>query len=110
MATPTRFAAKLGRQVSRVAFGAARLGERRVVSAGVSTTEDVPSIPALLHAITSGINVIDTSTMYGQDGASETEIGRAIQHLDRQDVVLISKCGYKFHREQNGDGDSNHHR
>ena len=107
MATPTRFAAKLGRQVSRVAFGAARLGERRVVSAGVSTTEDVPSVPALLHAITSGINVIDTSTMYGQDGASETEIGRAIQHLDRQDVVLISKCGYKFHREQNGDGDSN---
>ena len=92
----SRFVTKLGRRVSKIAFGTARLGERRIVSTPSNQQEeDVPSIPALKHAIQTGINVFDTSTIYGKEGASEIEIGKIIQSIDRNDLVLISKCGYR---------------
>jgi aryl-alcohol dehydrogenase-like predicted oxidoreductase len=99
-----KLAQKLERPLSRVAFGAARLGERRALAPGSTTSniEDIPSIPALQHALSIGINVIDTSTIYGKDGASEIEIGKIIQCIDRNDVVLVSKCGYKVEVENEG--------
>ena len=86
--------------MSRLAFGAARLGERRMLTPETpsTTVEDIPSIPALQHALAQGItNVIDTSTVYGKQGASEIEIGKVMQGMDRNKVVLISKCGYQLH-------------
>ena len=101
MSVSSRFSRKLSRlKMSRLAFGAARLGERRMLTPETpsTTVEDIPSIPALQHALAQGItNVIDTSTVYGKQGASEIEIGKVMQGMDRNKVVLISKCGYQLH-------------
>src|SRR5258708_6737832 len=54
---------------------------------------------ALKLALTSGCNLIDTSTNYG-DGASEKLIGEVLRELTtehglkRDQVVVVSKVGY----------------
>ena len=54
---------------------------------------------ALLHALRSGVNLIDTSANY-TDGGSERLIGRVLGKLaaageiDRDQVVVVSKAGY----------------
>lgn len=52
---------------------------------------------ALMKAIASGINLIDTSTNYSL-GASESLIGEALKALEkdvkRSDIVIITKIGY----------------
>jgi hypothetical protein len=59
---------------------------------------------ALELALTSGINLIDTSSNY-TDGGSETLVGRVLarlreqEGLRRQDVVVVSKAGYLEGRE-----------
>lgn len=70
---------------------------------------------ALELALTSGINVIDTSSNYS-DGGSEILIGKVLQNLisenkiERENVVVVSKGGYLqgsnlklgYEREQSG--------
>ncbi|MFC4767543.1 aldo/keto reductase [Effusibacillus consociatus] len=46
-----------------------------------------------------GINLIDTAECYG-DHLSESFIGKAIQH-DRQDWIVATKFGHKFHGHLN---------
>ena len=52
---------------------------------------------SLMKAITSGINLIDTSTNYGL-GASESLIGNVLKTVEsqvkRSDLVIITKIGY----------------
>ncbi len=54
---------------------------------------------ALEHALTAGINLIDTSTNYA-DGGSEELVGRVLAHLAeegrlrREAVTVVSKAGY----------------
>lgn len=74
--------------VSAAGFGCYR------VSAGVS-----PHARALQHALSSGINLIDTSANYG-GGSSEELVGEVLAHmiesgeLRREAVVVVSKAGY----------------
>jgi aryl-alcohol dehydrogenase-like predicted oxidoreductase len=75
-------------KVSPIGFGGYR------VSAQIQEHRE-----ALQLALTSGCNLIDTSTNYG-DGQSEILIGEVIQDLvenkklRREDVVVVSKIGY----------------
>lgn len=54
---------------------------------------------ALRYALTHGINIVDTSSNYG-DGGSEELIGSVIKDLQlqnkikRQEIVVVSKAGY----------------
>ena len=70
-------------------------GSYRISAAEPAHTE------ALKFALTSGINLIDTSSNYGDDsGAAEKLIGQvlsdlfATEKLTRQEIVIISKIGY----------------
>ncbi|MFZ1398445.1 MAG: aldo/keto reductase [Candidatus Promineifilaceae bacterium] len=78
----------LGWQMSQVGFGSYR------VTAGQKQHEQ-----ALRQALQSGINLIDTSSNYG-DGGSERLIGRVLAELvdagelSREQVVIVSKVGY----------------
>jgi len=47
-------------------------------------------IAALRRGIELGMNLVDTAEMYG-DGRSETLIGRALDGIRREDVLLVSK-------------------
>lgn len=75
-----------GQTVSEAGFGTYR----------IALGNDAQAL-ALIKAITSGINLIDTSTNYSL-GASESLIGealKAIQHdVKRSDLVIITKIGY----------------
>ncbi len=84
--------AKLGSTglwVSRLGFGSYRVHEH-----------EPDHREALLQALRSGINVIDTSANY-TDGSSERLIGQALQDLfqssdefQRDEIVVISKAGF----------------
>ncbi len=75
-------------QISQAGFGSYR------ISAGEKIHEQ-----ALRQALQSGINLIDTSSNYG-DGSSERLIGRLLaeqidaNELQREQVVIVSKAGY----------------
>lgn len=60
---------------------------------------------ALLHALQSGINVIDTATNYS-DGSAEELIGHVLEQLysqgfSREHFVIVSKAGYLQGRNLN---------
>jgi aryl-alcohol dehydrogenase-like predicted oxidoreductase len=80
--------AGLGWQISQVGFGSYR------VTLGQKIHEQ-----ALRTALNSGINLIDSSSNYG-DGGSERLIGRVLTEqidagkLQRDQVVVVSKVGY----------------
>lgn len=84
----TTMIAGLDWQVSQAGFGSYR----------VSTGEKIHE-QALRQALQSGINLIDTSSNYG-DGGSERLIGRVLAEqidageLQREQVVIVSKAGY----------------
>ena len=75
-------------KVSPAGFGCYRVG------AGIE-----PHGQALTHALSSGVNLIDTSTNY-TDGGSESLVGQVLRQMiedgriTRQQVVVISKVGY----------------
>jgi len=77
-----------GLLVSHIGFGAYRVDDR----VG-------PHGEALARALGRGVNVVDTSTNYG-DGHSERLVGRVLADLDRagtvsrSSVVVVSKIGY----------------
>jgi aryl-alcohol dehydrogenase-like predicted oxidoreductase len=79
---------RTGLLVSAVGFGGYRVD---------ATTP--PFEEALEHALRQGINLVDTSTNYG-DGGSELLVGRVAQRLHnegvlpREAVVIVSKAGY----------------
>lgn len=75
-----------GQTVSKAGFGTYR----------IALGNDAHAL-ALMKAIASGINLIDTSTNYAL-GASEMLIGEALKALEkdvkRSDIVIITKIGY----------------
>jgi aryl-alcohol dehydrogenase-like predicted oxidoreductase len=88
---PTSCTRRLGRtdlQVSRLGFGCYRVDAVTAEHAG-----------ALKLALRRGVNLIDTSTNYG-DGESEELVGRVLQassaagEIRREAPVVVSKIGY----------------
>jgi aryl-alcohol dehydrogenase-like predicted oxidoreductase len=73
---------RTGLVVSALGFGSYRVDER--------SAEHVASLDM---ALSSGINLIDTSTNY-TDGSSETAIGKVLARHPRDEIVLVSKVGY----------------
>ncbi|HRC25072.1 MAG TPA: aldo/keto reductase, partial [Nitrospira sp.] len=77
-----------GLTVSRLGFGTYRVGQR-----------EAEHREALLKAIRSGCNLIDTSTNY-MDGESEQVVGAVLQQLiragevAREEIIVVSKIGY----------------
>ncbi len=84
---------KSGIEASAVGFGAWAIGGWMW-----GGTDERQSIRAIQQAIDESINLIDTAPVYGF-GVSEEIVGKAIK--DRRDkVVLATKCGLVWNREQ----------
>lgn len=56
------------------------------------TVDDKDSIAALRAGVEAGINLIDTAPVYG-DGHSEEVVGKAIDGLKREELIIATKCG-----------------
>lgn len=51
------------------------------------------SVGALHTLIDGGVNVIDTSPVYGVYGTAESLVGQALQEVDRDTIFLVTKFG-----------------
>ena len=90
MATPPVLARRpLGRtglEVSVLGFGAAPLGDL------YARLDDATAVAAVERACALGINLLDTSPLYGH-GLSEHRCGVALRRVPRDDIVVSTKVG-----------------
>jgi D-threo-aldose 1-dehydrogenase len=87
-------------KVSALGFGTAPLGDlyRRL--------DDDTAIAAVECAFALGVNLLDTSPLYGH-GLSEHRCGTAIRRASREDIVVCTKVGRwmdPFHGRDSGSG------
>ena len=97
---PRRVLGRTGLQVSVLGFGTAPLGDL------YARLDDGTSIATVERAFELGINLLDTSPLYGR-GLSEHRCGTAIRRVPRQDIVLCTKVGRwmdPFHRPSDSSG------
>ena len=91
-AVSTRKLGKNGPEITRVGFGAWAIGGGGW-SYGWGPQDDEASLKAMRHAITLGINWIDTAAVYGL-GHSEKLVGRLLKELPASDrPYVFTKCG-----------------
>jgi D-threo-aldose 1-dehydrogenase len=77
---------RTGTEVSALGFGSAPLADL------YQQLDDATAIAAVERAVALGINLVDTSPLYGH-GLAEHRCGTAIRRLRRQDIVLCTKVG-----------------
>jgi aryl-alcohol dehydrogenase-like predicted oxidoreductase len=81
---------KNGPEITTVGFGAWAAGGPYIF--GWGPQDDNDSIAAMRAYLDGGGNWIDTAAVYGF-GHSETVIGRLLQDVSRETVILATKCG-----------------
>jgi D-threo-aldose 1-dehydrogenase len=99
-ALPRRALGRTGLQVSVFGIGSAPLGDL------YAHLDDGTAIAAVQRAFDLGINLLDTSPLYGH-GLSEHRCGTAIRRVPREDIVLCTKVGRwmdPFHGPDNRSG------
>jgi len=85
-ALPRRRLGRTGLDVSVLGFGTAPLGDLFV-----RIPDDV-AIATVERAFALGINLLDSSPLYGR-GLAEHRCGTALRRVNRQDIVLCTKVG-----------------
>ena len=60
--------------------------------------DDALSVKAIQTAVEQGIQWIDTAPIYGLYHSEEV-VGEAMKHIDRDKVVLSTKCGLEWRHE-----------
>ncbi|GLR86324.1 aldo/keto reductase [Bradyrhizobium iriomotense] len=97
---PRRTLGRTGLQASVLGFGTAPLGDLFL------RLDDQTAIAAAERAFELGVNLLDTSPLYGY-GLSEHRCGTALRRVAREDVVLCTKVGRwmdAFHAPENRSG------
>ena len=70
---------------------------------GWGPVDDDDSIDTIRHAISSGVNWVDTAAFYGR-GHSEEVVGKAIEPWQAGDEIMVStKCGLRWDPETHRD-------
>jgi D-threo-aldose 1-dehydrogenase len=83
---PRRWLGRTGLDVSVLGFGTAPLGDLFV------RIPDAVAIATVERAFALGINLLDSSPLYGR-GLAEHRCGTALRRVNRQDIVLCTKVG-----------------
>jgi aryl-alcohol dehydrogenase-like predicted oxidoreductase len=81
-----RQAARLGREISEIGFGAWQIG------GSWGEVDETDAVAALYAALDAGVTFIDTADVYG-DGRSETIIGKALKARSGPRPFVATKCG-----------------
>jgi len=90
-ALPTVPFGRTGMNITRVGFGSWAVGGDWAV--GWGSQDDNASIDAIRHAVSSGVNWIDTAAIYGL-GHSEEVVAAALQGIPRSErPYVFTKCG-----------------
>ena len=99
-AVPRRRLGRTRLEVSTLGFGSAPLGDL------YSRLDDNAAIGAVERALALGINLLDTSPLYGH-GLSEHRCGTALRRVPREQIVVCTKVGRwmdPFHGRGDGSG------
>jgi len=99
-ALPRRALGRTGLKVSVLGFGTAPLGDLYL------QLDDETAIAAAERAFELGVNLLDTSPLYGH-GLAEHRCGTAIRRVPREELVLCTKVGRwmdPFHGRGTGSG------
>src|SRR2546425_2146888 len=99
-AVPRRALGRTRLQVSVLGFGTAPLGDLFV------QLDDDTAIGTVERAFGLGVNLLDTSPLYG-NGLAEHRCGAAIRRVPRQDIIVCTKVGRwmdPFHGRDDGSG------
>jgi aryl-alcohol dehydrogenase-like predicted oxidoreductase len=80
-----------GLQITQVGFGAWAIGGG-AWAYGWGSQDDTDSVAAIKHAVTSGINWVDTAAVYGL-GHSEEVVGRALREIPSADRPFVFSKG-----------------
>jgi aryl-alcohol dehydrogenase-like predicted oxidoreductase len=92
---PTRRLGKGGPEITTVGFGAWAIGGAGWAFAW-GPQDDEQSVAAIHHAVSRGINWIDTAAVYGY-GHSEEVVGRALAGIPNAERPLVfTKCGLRW--------------
>jgi aryl-alcohol dehydrogenase-like predicted oxidoreductase len=97
-----------GLKVSTLCLGTMTFGEadEKSFMHKVGTDEET-AFSVMNHALSAGINFIDTADVYGQDGLTERVIGRWFERDQKRDaVVLATKFRFRMSDQPNGTGAS----
>jgi aryl-alcohol dehydrogenase-like predicted oxidoreductase len=100
-ALPVRQLGRTDMHITRVGFGSWAVGGNWAV--GWGSQDDQDSIAAIRHAITHGVNWIDTAAIYGL-GHSEEVVASALSAIPRSErPYIFTKCGLLPNpRDRNG--------
>jgi D-threo-aldose 1-dehydrogenase len=99
-AVPRRLLGRTGLEVSVLGFGTAPLGDL------YARLDDGAAVAAVERAFELGINLLDTSPLYGR-GLSEHRCGTALRRVPRRNIVVCTKVGRwmdPFHAPSNASG------
>jgi D-threo-aldose 1-dehydrogenase len=77
---------RTGLMVSRISFGTAPLGDL------YTRLDEEQAIQAIVAAADGGMNLFDTSPLYGH-GLAEHRLGAALRRLSRDEILLSTKVG-----------------
>jgi len=77
---------RTGLEVSVLGFGTAPLGDL------FALLDDATAVAAAGRAFELGVNLLDTSPLYGR-GLAEHRCGTALRRVPRDDIVVCTKVG-----------------
>ncbi len=101
---------KSGLKVPELCFGAGTFGgSSNEFFKAWGATADIDEARKLVDiCMESGINFFDTADIYS-DGQSEEVLGKAIDHLNREDVLISTKATFRLGKGPNDVGSSRYH-
>ena len=100
---------KSGFKVPELCFGCGTFGGSNEFFDAWGATGDVAEARKLVDiCMEAGLNFFDTADIYSY-GRSETVLGGAIKHLKREDVLISTKCTFRFGPGPNDVGSSRYH-
>ena len=90
---------KTGRDISRIGLGTWSIGGG---SAWGGDHDLQTVVDTIREAPKAGVNLIDTAPGYNF-GNSERILGKALEQMNREEIVIITKCGVTWDQEMKGD-------
>jgi aryl-alcohol dehydrogenase-like predicted oxidoreductase len=100
---------KSGLKVPELCFGAGTFGGGNEFFNAWGATDDINEARKMVDiCMDAGINMFDTADIYS-DGHSETVLGKAIDHLNREDVLISTKATFRLGKGPNDVGSSRYH-
>jgi aryl-alcohol dehydrogenase-like predicted oxidoreductase len=100
---------KSGLKVPELCFGAGTFGGGVEFFDAWGATGDIKEARKIVDiCMDAGINMFDTADIYS-DGNSETVLGKAIDHVNREDVLISTKATFRLGKGPNDVGSSRYH-